>query len=216
MNMVDPEQSILKARHVAVRTLNLDPALSKCGWSVLDLKRVKADVDVQCVRCGTLTPSAIAGRAMNAIECEMFTKRIISLRELRAGIRDLIKTFQPDFITIEDTFFHSSFPTAYAALEQCITTIALLCYDEFHLPLYRIPTKSAKQAITSSGASKKGTVLSAIQDTDIISFRQKKKVVDLDHHAADSIAVGYHFLINVWPNLEKELAQRAELLAPKG
>lgn len=194
-----------KRQRATVRTLNIDPALSKCGWSVLDLKKSsgKTPATINVVRWGNISASAIAGRVANAEFCKRYSKRIISLRELRDGIRQLIIEFEPDYITIEDTFFHSSFPSAYAALEQCITTIALLCHDEFSQPLYRIPTKSAKKSISQSGSANKVNVLASIRESDIITFRQKKKSAELDHHSADSIAVGYHFLSRMWPDIEK-------------
>ena len=188
-----------------IRTLNIDPALSKCGWSILDLKKGSGgkNATVSVVRWGNISASAVAGRVANAEFCKRYSKRIISLRELRAGIREIMIEFKPDYITIEDTFFHTSFPTAYAALEQCITTIALLLHDEFQQPLYRIPTKSAKKSISDSGSSKKINVLTAIRDSKVITFRQKKKAAELDHHSADSIAVGYHFLSKIWPDIER-------------
>lgn len=190
-----------------VRTLNFDPALSRLGWSVTDLKMTSRNKEnlVQVVRWGNLTPSAQASRVANAEACKLFTKRVISLRELRVGVRELIQEFQPDYITVEDTFFSTAFPSAFAALEQVITTITLLCHDEFQKPIYRIPTKCAKQAVTASGAAKKGNVLTAIRESDTIIFKQKKKAQELDHHSADSIAVGVHFLSRMWPEMQAEL-----------
>lgn len=191
-----------KTKPKIIRSLNIDPAISVLGWSITD--RSSTGSKVLVVRWGNLTPGSVAAKALNREECDKYTKRMISLREVRNGIRDLITEYQPDYITIEDNFFNSRYPSAYCALEQVITTIALVCMDEFHKRIFRIPTKCAKQAVTTTGDAKKNSVLSAILDSEIITFKQKRKSEELDHHSADSIAVGVHFLCRVWPELEHE------------
>lgn len=184
------------------RVLCIDPALSKCGWSVLDLKQKKKSPSISVVRYGNISSTGEANKVAYRDYVETFGKRTISLLVLRTAISDLVREFEPDYIVIEDAFFHKKFPTAYAALEQCICTITILCKDEFNMPLFRIPTRSAKKSITSTGASKKEDVITAILSHPHITFRQKKLASVIDHHSADSIAVGYHFLIHVCPHLE--------------
>ncbi len=186
-----------------IRALCIDPALSKCGWSVLDLKQGKKTPSINVVRYGNISASGEANKVAYRDHVTEFGKRTISLLVLRHGISELIKEFKPDYIVIEDAFFHKKFPTAYAALEQCLCTITLLCKDEFDMPLFRIPTRSAKKSITNTGASKKEDVITAILSHPHIVFRQKKLATIIDHHSADSIAVGYHFLIHVWPHLDR-------------
>lgn len=199
-----------RTHRAEARSLNIDPALSKLGWSITDLKKQPSGKKLQTnvVRFGNIAPSGIAGRVANKAFVEQFTKRMVSLKELRSAIRELINEFNPDYIVVEDTFFHESFPTAYAALEQCITAIALLCMDEYKMPIYRVPTKSAKKSISQTGKAGKVDVLASIRVAEDIVFRQKKRVDELDHHSADSIAVGYHFLHYMWPDIKKIEEQR--------
>ena len=200
---VSSNEIFTKSKSTLVRSLNLDIALSTCGWSITDLKANPPKdkyVLVSVARWGNIKPIAIANKVSNNTLCERYTKRIISLDILRSEVAKLIDIFQPDFIVTEDTFM-GSFPSAYAALEQAITSVALMCYDNYRMPLYRIPTKNAKQAVTNSGASKKASVLEHIVSSDTIVFKQKALTCDLDHHSADSIAVGYDFLTRVYPDL---------------
>lgn len=201
-----PREEHLKPKNCIARSLNLDIALSTCGWSVTDLRQkhpTSVPFLISVEQWGVIRPVAAASKAANRVLCDIYTPRIISLIELRNGVRELIHLYKPDYVTTEDTFMYK-WPSAYAALEQAITAIALMCFTEFKMPLYRIPTKNAKQSVTQSGASKKASVMECIQHSKTIVFKQKLSKEELNEHSADSIAVGHDFLTRVYPTLLKE------------
>jgi Holliday junction resolvasome RuvABC endonuclease subunit len=186
--------------------LCLDPAISKCGWSILDYKAGSSKVEpaIMVVRWGTITAGGEANKVANKDEREKFGRRILSLLILRHQLIELIDEFCPEHIVVEDAFYNKAFPSAFAALEQCITTVCLMAKDMFNLMVYRVPTKCAKKAIARFGDSNKVDVLDSILASKYITFRQKKQSQKLDHHSADSIAVGVYFLSQIWSTVEPE------------
>lgn len=193
-----------KPRSTKVRSLNLDIALSRCGWSVTDLKEkttAASPISISVVRWGNITPTASVNRVINNARRELFGNRMLTLIELQDMVEELVDLYHPDYIVTEDTFI-CKFPAAFASLEQAITAVGLLCYRKYNKPLFRIPTKKAKLAITGSGSADKEGVLSSILNHPNIQFKQKSILTELDHHSADSIAVGYDFLVRVYPGLQ--------------
>lgn len=190
------------------RILCLDLALSRCGWSIMDLKKStgkkknKRPIELSVVQFGNIKASGEANKVAYQGERDRYSKRVVSLLVLRKEIEALIREFEPDHVVAEDAFFFSLFPSAYAALEQCLMTVTLLCKDKFNLKCFRVPTKSAKKSMAGTGTAGKLDVIKAVQNSPNITFRQKKRASMLDEHSADSIAVGYHFFGNIWPTLK--------------
>jgi Holliday junction resolvasome RuvABC endonuclease subunit len=174
---------------VQYRTLNIDPALSICGWSVLDLKLEQCK-NVQVI------PKVV----VNRFGCIMSSSEANKVL-LRESIDCLIREFKPNFMVIEDAFYNPKFPSAYASLLQCICTISVMCRDRYNLPVYRIPTRSAKQTIFGTGSANKKDIIEAVLSSPNIVFKQKKSSALIGEHEADSIAIGYHFMLNNLPGL---------------
>lgn len=188
------------------RSLNIDPALSICGWSVLDLKleqckNVQVIPKVVVNRFGCIMSSSEANKVLYRPEVDIYGKQLITLCMLRESIDCLIKEFKPNFMVIEDAFYNPKFPSAYASLLQCICTISVMCRDRYNLPVYRIPTRSAKQTIFGTGSANKKDIIEAVLSSPNIVFKQKKSSSLIGEHEADSIAIGYHFMLNNLPGL---------------
>jgi Holliday junction resolvasome RuvABC endonuclease subunit len=187
------------------RILSIDPALSSCGWSILDLviEQYKKNTEPQIIvnRFGCIKSYQEAIKAANREKAEFYSKSLLSLSLLKKNISKLLDEFKPNFVTIEDAFFNPKRPSAYASLINCISTISLLCKEHYLLPVYRIPTRSAKQCIFGEGGANKNDIREAVLASKNITFKQKKNIDNLDEHEADSIAVGYFFILNILPGL---------------
>lgn len=193
---VDP---LARPAGTLTRGLFIDPALSVCGWSIIDLVQPKKGKPyLQVFRIGDVKSTAYASRAINRKDVAKFNKRIITLCVARRFIDEIIDEFKPDHVAIEGTYCHR-FPQAFAALEQLVATIAIHCHDKYQKTLHIVPTKSAKQSITGSGAAKKEDVLEAVfkaKDIKVTDRKEVKKIIN--DHIADSIAVGHYFFNKIW------------------
>jgi Holliday junction resolvasome RuvABC endonuclease subunit len=188
-----------------IRLLCLDPALSICGWSVIDIRlelmKKNTEPKISVNRFGCIKSNMEAVRATNRDQVSLYGKQIFSLGLLRDNVAALIEEFQPDHVIIEDAFYNPKMPNAFASLLQCICVVAMLCRDRFNKTIHRIPTRSAKQTIFGSGGANKQDVISAVLNCEHIVFKQKKNSINLTEHEADSIAIGYHFAIHILPGL---------------
>jgi Holliday junction resolvasome RuvABC endonuclease subunit len=189
------------------RILCIDPALSSCGWSILDLmidqckKTSIPKIVVYRTSCFKSYNEAI--KAANRVEANFFGKPVLGLSILIKNMTQLIELYKPDFVVIEDAFFNPKRPNAYASLISCIVTISQMCRNLFKLPVYRVPTRSAKASIAMGGA-KKVDVQKAVLENPNITFKQKKSREMLNDHEADSIAVGHFFITSLLPGIVPE------------
>lgn len=183
-----------------VRILSFDPGLSVSGWAVLDYNRTAGELTV--FKFGLLTPNAIVSRVNMKEEVDKYGKRLIALVTLRQMITEIYDEFKPDFVVVEDNFFHSKYPTAYAALLHWTITVDFLLRDNYGQPVYKIPPKLVKQHVTGSGDAKKINIQEAIINNPKIKFKNKQMPFSLIEHTADAIAIGWAFIYEVLPILE--------------
>ena len=191
-----------------VRVLAFDPALSNTGWSVIDYNMRTGEKTI--IKTGCIKPGQKAGLVAHRDEVNYYDKNTVSLRLLREMVREIYAQYQPQHIVVEDAFFNPKRPNAYASLLGWIVTIKMLARDEFDKPIYRVPTRKAKQELTGSGGNGKVTVKQSILDNDKITFRGKKQAELMSDHESDSIAVGYFFcncILSTLPNLEVPVVQ---------
>ena len=186
-----------------IRILSFDPALSHAGWSVAEYDDTTGKLIV--VKFGHINPNKIVSRVNMRPQVEQFGTRLISLVTLRNSVEALIKEHNPTYIVVEDAFFNSKFPNACMALLQWITTVELLAYHQFNMPIYRVAARAAKHDINGSGGSSKENVQKAVLNHENISFanadQKRDELAAMDEHEADSIAIGYCFSIRILPGL---------------
>lgn len=193
------------------RIAAFDPALSVCGWAIMDLILVDPKtnkVKIVVTSHGTIKAAMKANRVAYRDDTNKYGRTIISLSLLRESVLVLVRNNKPKYITIEDAFFNPKRPNAFASLIQCILTISLACKDHFSLPSFRIPTRTAKQTLTGSGGFNKLDVHSAVLNSDLIEFKESKKSdkePQLTPHESDAIAVGYHFLLKMYPSIANNI-----------
>ncbi len=200
------------------RILCIDPAQSVTGWAILDLyppdkKTNTSQIVVHAT--GLIKSSQEANRVAYGDEVNRFTKTVVTLDMLKNSVRKVIEKYKPNYAAIEDAFYHPKRPSAYASLLQCICSIGMMCKEHFNLPLTRIPTRLAKKCLYGSGAAVKKDIISAVKEIPVITFKHEDTKTNLVEHEADSVAVGYCYVLEYLPGIKQfefEVANRV----PKG
>lgn len=187
-----------------VRVLAIDPALSACGWALLDLVAAEKGKtpEIQVTSFGCIKSIGTAKRVAYSVEVEKYGTTIVSLALLRDRLGEIIETYKPDYVAIEDAFYNRFRPNAYASLVQCISVIQLLCRDKFDIESFKIPTRTAKQTLVGNGNASKEDVMKAVLNSKHIKFKKTKKndTTDMVLHESDAIAVGNHFILQIFPS----------------
>ena len=200
------------------RILCIDPAQSITGWAILDLyppdKKTKTP-KIAVHATGLIKSSQEANKVVHGDEVNRYTKTVVTLDMLTHSMRKIIEKYKPDYAAIEDAFYHPKRPSAYASLLQCICAIGMMCKEHFDLPLTRIPTRLAKKCLFGSGAAVKKDIITAVKEIPVITFKHEDTKTNLVEHEADSVAVGYCYILEYLPGVkqfEHEVANRI----PKG
>lgn len=175
-----------------VRILSFDPGLTISGWAVMDYNRTTHELMV--VKTGLMTPNKIVSRVNMRDEVEIYGKRLIALVTLRGMVSSLCEEVKPNFIVVEDNFFHDKYPTAYAALLHWTITVELLVKDKYDKPVFKIPPKLVKHYISGSGNATKVNVQQAILDQPKIKFKSQQLEGNLIEHISDAVAIGWAFV----------------------
>ena len=177
----------------------IDPGTTACGWSLLEFDPSSPIITV--LKVGVIASRKIVIRAAMRDKVAIYGKTILSLEILREKINELIKQNKPDFVSIENAFFNRKFPSAYAILIQCIFTVEQLIYSEYGLPLYKIPTRSAKETLSGNGGTKKDSIQEIILNHEDIKFKNEKLKYGMSKDESDAIAIGFHMCRKIIPSL---------------
>jgi Holliday junction resolvasome RuvABC endonuclease subunit len=177
-----------------IRVLSWDPGLTLAGWVGFEYNPNTNEIVV--VDFAELQVNRVVDRAAMRPDVEQYGKRVISLSVLEDKANDILLAFKPDYIATEDAFYNPLRPAAYAALLTWIMTLARLCHKGFKKPLFKIPTKIAKQAICGSGGALKFNVQQAIRTNPNIKFKKPPAEEALTETICDAMAVGYAFIVN--------------------
>ena len=191
------------------RVFAIDPGTTTCGWSLLEYNI--DDGNVVVLKTGIISSRKVVVRAAMRDKVAIFGKTILVLEILRKKLFECLSSAKPDYVVIEDAFFNPKRPSAYAILLQCIVTVRRLIYTEYNMPLYTVPTRTAKQTMTGNGGDKKQCVQDMIISKEDIIFKNDKLKYSIIVDEADSIAVGYHFCKKVLPTL---LLDKADATTP--
>ena len=182
-----------------LKILSFDPGLSTSGWnlSIYDTETKVMFIE----QCGMLYPNENVSLAKNKNYHIRYGSRIMTLDQLRNDLRNLMDTFQPDFVVSEDAFYNPTRPTAYCALVQWLTTVSIVLYDEYQHTLFKLAPKIAKQVISGFGGAEKLGVQYAVTHKNDIKFNSNINTKELTEHTCDSIGIGYTFIQEILPSI---------------
>jgi len=134
-----------------VRVLGIDPGSRVTGYGVVD----SSGADVTYVDAGTIRsirPKPTAGDAKNAGTNDM----AVRLKRIFDGITEIVETWQPDVLAIEEVFIANN-PRSALILGQARG--AILCASAINsLPVSEYAAREIKLALVGKGSADKSQV----------------------------------------------------------
>ena len=154
-----------------MRILGVDPALRVTGYGVIE-QRDSGDHPTSLVEAGVISPKVDA-----TLE--------IRLRELHAGIAEVLAGTQPDCIVIEELYSVYKNPLT-AILMGHARGVLCLAGAQAGIPVYTLGHSHVKRALTGSGTARKEQVNSMVMR--LLSLRQAPKPLDVSDALAIALA----------------------------
>ena len=144
--------------------LGIDPGLAIVGWGVIDYKNTK----FQTLAYGSIqTPAGMRTE-----------ERLLRIYE---GMTELIRTYRPEAIAVEELFFTNNVTTGIRVAEA--RGIILLCAEQAKIPLAEYTPMQVKQAVVGYGKAIKKQVIT--MTTMLLGLPKPPKPDD----TADALAI---------------------------
>lgn len=147
-----------------MRILGIDPGIATVGFGVLDLVRSKPSF----VTCGVITTPA--GQALSC-----------RLDQIFRDMNELIGSFSPDVMAVEELFFNTNITTGIAVAHG--RGVILLSAYRAGLPIFEYTPLQVKQAVVGYGRAEKHQVIDMTRR--ILNMAAPPKPDD----AADAVAI---------------------------
>jgi crossover junction endodeoxyribonuclease RuvC len=153
-----------------MRVLGIDPALRTTGYGVVEGTRAR----MRLVEAGVVTP-----RVRDTLERR--------LRELHAGISDVIAQTQPESIVIEELYTTYRNPGT-AILMAHARGVLFLAAAQAGIAVHSLGHSHVKRALVGSGSARKGQVNAMV--TQLLGLRQAPEPEDV----SDALALALAFV----------------------
>ncbi|MCI6647783.1 MAG: crossover junction endodeoxyribonuclease RuvC [Oscillospiraceae bacterium] len=147
-----------------MRILGIDPGVAIVGFGVVDSDKGKN----RLVKCGVITTPA-------------HTQLSSRLNSIYLDLMELIATFKPEAIAIEELFFNTNITTGIS-VAQARGVILLACYQS-GVPVYEYTPLQVKQAVCGYGRAEKKQVMDMVRR--ILNLQDVPRPDD----AADAVAI---------------------------
>ena len=147
-----------------MRILGIDPGLATVGFSVVDSEKNK----MKLVSCGVITTPA-------------HTSLSSRLDRIYDDMEELIKTFNPDVMSIEELFFNTNITTGISVAHA--RGVILLAAYKLGVKVYEYTPLQVKQAVVGYGRAEKNQVIDMVKR--ILNLPAAPKPDD----AADAVAL---------------------------
>lgn len=147
-----------------MRILGIDPGVAIVGFGVIESEQSAQSL----VRCGVITTPA-------------HTPLSSRLNSIYVDLTELIATFQPDAIAIEELFFNTNITTGIS-VAQARGVILLACYQS-GVPVFEYTPLQVKQAVVGYGRAEKAQVMDMVKR--ILHLQNVPRPDD----AADAVAI---------------------------
>ena len=144
--------------------LGLDPGLAIVGWGVIAYEKAK------------LRPIAYG-----SIQTPAGMRTEERLRRIYDGVTELLTTYRPDSVAVEELFFTNNITTGIRVAEA--RGILLLCAEQAGIPLAEYTPMQVKQAVVGYGKAEKKQVIA--MTTMLLSLPKPPKPDD----TADALAI---------------------------
>jgi len=145
--------------------LGIDPGTAVTGYGLV---QTNASNQFSCVKYGTFRTHA----------AESLTQR---LKTIYDGVNEIIATYHPDHIAIEDIFYGRNVQAALklGQVRGVVITAAL----NADMPIITLAAREVKQALTGSGAASKQQVQCMVKD--LLGLTETASPLD----ASDALAI---------------------------
>lgn len=147
-----------------MRILGIDPGLATVGFSVIDSEKNK----LALVSCGVIQTPA-------------HTSLSSRLDRIFEDMNELIKTFSPDVMSIEELFFNTNLTTGIAVAQS--RGVILLAAYRAGVQIFEYTPLQVKQAVVGYGKAEKRQVIDMVKR--ILNLPAAPKPDD----AADAVAL---------------------------
>jgi len=147
-----------------VKILGLDPGTAITGWGLIEEKEGESVL-----------------KAFGCIETPKNNSDVERLKEIAKDLRDIIETYKPDEVAVEDLFFFKNLKTAIKVAQA--RGVLLLISAEKKVPVFEYTPLQIKQALTGYGRAEKKQVQVMVQN--ILKLKKMPQPDD----AADALAV---------------------------
>jgi len=144
--------------------LGIDPGLAIVGWGVIEYRNTR----FQTVAYGAIrTPAG--------------TRTEERLRMIYDSVKELIDTYHPDALAVEELFFNTNVTTGIRVAEA--RGIVLLCAEQAGIPVSEYTPMQVKQAVVGYGKAEKRQVISMV--TMLLGLKKPPSPDD----TADALAI---------------------------
>ncbi|MEG1633112.1 MAG: crossover junction endodeoxyribonuclease RuvC [Oscillospiraceae bacterium] len=147
-----------------MRILGIDPGIATIGFGVVDSEKHTQTL----VRCGVITTPAGTSLASR-------------LNLIFEDLNELIATYKPDSMAVEELFFNTNITTGISVAHG--RGIILLCGSRAGIPIFEYTPLQVKQAVVGYGRAEKKQVIDMVRR--ILNMREPPKPDD----AADAVAI---------------------------
>ncbi|HEY7993242.1 MAG: crossover junction endodeoxyribonuclease RuvC [Candidatus Eremiobacterales bacterium] len=152
-----------------MRVLGVDPSLHITGYGVVE----RNGAGLRLLEGGTITP----GKGSCLSE---------RLAELQRGIEDVISTFRPDVMIVEEVFARTAYPRT--AILMAHARGALVCAAAIAgLPVHDYAATAVKRALVGRGAATKDQVAAMV----VQALKLRKPPAPADVTDALALAIAY-------------------------
>ena len=153
-------------RKLANRIAGVDPGLNVTGYAVIDTDFSQ----VQLVEAGVI-------RSNRSLPLEQ------RLEQIYSGLEDVIQSFGPDCLSLEEVFSHYERPRT-AILMGHARGVIVLCAGKNQIPVHHYAATQIKSILTGNGRAPKSQVQSTVmQHLDL-------KEIPTPNDVADAMAIG--------------------------
>lgn len=147
-----------------MRILGIDPGIATVGFGVVDHNKGKDEY----VTCGVITTPA-------------HTQLSYRLDQIYNDINELLDTFNPDAVSIEELFFNTNITTGISVAHG--RGVILLSVYQHSIPVFEYTPLQVKQAVVGYGRAEKNQVIDMVKR--ILQMNNAPKPDD----AADAVAL---------------------------
>lgn len=163
-----------------MRVLGIDPGVAIVGFGVVDVERGKQ----QLVNCGVIRTPAN-------------TQLSSRLDQIYRDMQEIIQTFHPDVMAVEELFFDKNVTTGIAVAHG--RGIILLAGYQAGLPIFEYTPMQVKQAVVGYGKAEKNQVM------DMVRRLLKLQAAPRPDDAADAVAVALCHARSATSLIQKEM-----------